>query len=399
MKNLTRQQLYDLLWTKPTRDVAKELGVSDVWIGKVCRRAGIPKPSPGYWQQLASGKAVRKVRLPTALPLHVPNMFVLGAGSRVGYSTYFEWSPPKSDDEPLPPPPEPPVFSEPIDDVRKRAESLVAGLKFTECAAIQHPAIVKLLEGDERRAKRNAGSYWAANGPWFRHPSGQELLKGLNKLFCAWTRLGGEVFVDGIVNQSISVRVLGQRLPLGFVDYRWDGTRIDPRSKPKGKYGLFWGYNYDNRVSPSTLKSYREYDAITTGVLRSLIVESILLAEQDNRSAQQHAFKYVMGCRNDVLHGREQRRLAEIRRREEQIQELKQKRLDLIEVVIARIAKANRLRDLVRAFDQTVAQSVALVPGYDPWRKWVTELIEEVDPLRLSAQDISRWVGQFDLES
>ena len=106
-----------------------------------------------------------------------------------------------------------------------------------------------------------------------------------------------------------------------------------------------------------------------------------------------------MGCRNDVLHGREQRRLAEICRREEQIQELKQKRLDLIEVVIARIAKANRLRELVRAFDQTVAQSVALVPGYDPWRKWVTELIEEVDPLRLSAQDISRWVSQFDLES
>jgi hypothetical protein len=46
---LTRKELYDRIWAKPIRDNAKELGLSDVGLGKLCRRAGIPLPPKGYW--------------------------------------------------------------------------------------------------------------------------------------------------------------------------------------------------------------------------------------------------------------------------------------------------------------------------------------------------------------
>lgn len=45
----TRKELFDLVWSKPLRDVANEVGVSDVAIGKACKRANVPRPPQGYW--------------------------------------------------------------------------------------------------------------------------------------------------------------------------------------------------------------------------------------------------------------------------------------------------------------------------------------------------------------
>jgi hypothetical protein len=47
-KKFTRQQLYDLAWTQPTRTVAAEIGISDVALAKICRKADVPIPPRGY---------------------------------------------------------------------------------------------------------------------------------------------------------------------------------------------------------------------------------------------------------------------------------------------------------------------------------------------------------------
>jgi hypothetical protein len=40
----SRQELFDLVWSEPTRTIAKRLGISDVGLAKACRRA-VPGPS------------------------------------------------------------------------------------------------------------------------------------------------------------------------------------------------------------------------------------------------------------------------------------------------------------------------------------------------------------------
>ena len=35
-KNISREALYELVWTKPLTHVAKDLGISDVMLGKMC---------------------------------------------------------------------------------------------------------------------------------------------------------------------------------------------------------------------------------------------------------------------------------------------------------------------------------------------------------------------------
>lgn len=62
--SITREELYDLVWTRPIMDVAKDFGMSDRGLGKACERYNIPKPPRGYWQKIASGTRIQKPKLP-----------------------------------------------------------------------------------------------------------------------------------------------------------------------------------------------------------------------------------------------------------------------------------------------------------------------------------------------
>ena len=59
-QNLSREELFALVWEKPTSEVAKELGVSDVAVAKLCTRLQVPKPPRGYWARVQSGQVPRR---------------------------------------------------------------------------------------------------------------------------------------------------------------------------------------------------------------------------------------------------------------------------------------------------------------------------------------------------
>jgi len=62
-KDYTRQELYDLVWSTPMVQLAKEFGLSDVGLRKICVKHGIPTPPLGYWAKLNFGKPVKKTPL------------------------------------------------------------------------------------------------------------------------------------------------------------------------------------------------------------------------------------------------------------------------------------------------------------------------------------------------
>ena len=61
---LPRSQLYNLVWSKPVRDLAAEFGISDVALAKRCRALKIPVPGRGYWARVAAGQKPRRPPLP-----------------------------------------------------------------------------------------------------------------------------------------------------------------------------------------------------------------------------------------------------------------------------------------------------------------------------------------------
>ena len=62
----TRQDLYDLVWTRAVSKVAPELGISDVALRKQCAKHSIPVPDARYWGRFHAGRKVERVKLPEA---------------------------------------------------------------------------------------------------------------------------------------------------------------------------------------------------------------------------------------------------------------------------------------------------------------------------------------------
>lgn len=61
---LSRQELYDLVWSEPLLRLSKKYCISDNGLRKRCKSMNIPLPPNGYWQKIRYGKPVKKLKLP-----------------------------------------------------------------------------------------------------------------------------------------------------------------------------------------------------------------------------------------------------------------------------------------------------------------------------------------------
>ncbi len=85
LDTLTREELFDLIWSRPATTLATEFGISDVAIHKRCTKLSVPCPPRGYWAKLESGKAPKKPELPP-LPPSAEEQFARHASAPVAPS-------------------------------------------------------------------------------------------------------------------------------------------------------------------------------------------------------------------------------------------------------------------------------------------------------------------------
>src|SRR5258706_5826841 len=65
---LSREDLYELAWSKPISELSKDFGISDVGLAKRCRRLGVPLPGRGYWARVDAGQKPYRPKLPQREP-------------------------------------------------------------------------------------------------------------------------------------------------------------------------------------------------------------------------------------------------------------------------------------------------------------------------------------------
>jgi hypothetical protein len=70
--SMSREQLYELVWSKPMRHLAKNYGVSDRAMAKLCARNQVPVPPRGYWAKKSSGHKVVRPPLPAFVAKEKP---------------------------------------------------------------------------------------------------------------------------------------------------------------------------------------------------------------------------------------------------------------------------------------------------------------------------------------
>lgn len=61
---LSRRRLFELVWSTPMTQLARQFGVPPRHLARACDRHDIPRPHPGHWQKLAYGKRLRSAELP-----------------------------------------------------------------------------------------------------------------------------------------------------------------------------------------------------------------------------------------------------------------------------------------------------------------------------------------------
>lgn len=191
---LTRQELYDLVWSKPISQLVDHFGVSGVSIANACDRAHVPVPPRGWWARQAARKS-SAVQIPLdPRPPGLRDTVSVGGGRDTWYSRDYV-----TDQEVLdtPIPPEP-TFEESIDAVRERVSVMVGKVSGPRAMTNPHPVVARLLEQDEGRCEkqRRAGYISTWNAPLFDSPVGRRRLRFMSALFsvlsCCGCRVDGK---------------------------------------------------------------------------------------------------------------------------------------------------------------------------------------------------------------
>jgi hypothetical protein len=122
---VSREELYELVWSTPMTKVAEKFKVSGSYMARVCSILRVPRPEQGYWSKLAFGKAPERTQLPEAQP-----------GDQLSWSQDGELQLPPQPRLATPPSPSRPRLRHPVTGthglIRDAKEHFDAGLKVDE---------------------------------------------------------------------------------------------------------------------------------------------------------------------------------------------------------------------------------------------------------------------------
>jgi hypothetical protein len=370
---LTRGELWELVWSEPVRTVASRFGLSDVTFKKYCVRAGVPVPERGHWTKLAAGKAVARAPLPPREP---------GASTsvRIGRPTPCGYDP---EAELAQPPPEFPVFQEPLERVRARIERRLGKLKPVRDLDSPCAGLRTLMAAEAKRhAKASSGEYlFAWEKPQFESGFEKRRLQFLNSLGLGLARFDARLHFGDRPARVISVRVgdtdLNLRLDHPTAMPNRDGG-WSTRDGPPGTLRLRIGPDND-RAQGYQANWSDEVGAKIEGRLTEIVMEILLAGEAEyrHRAMRGHARKLARRAEleREVLRQRDK---AERRDRERRLAEEKARRDHLFGQ-----AGAWRAAEDLRGFVAAVlsAPQPAAQDDVQRWAKWALAEADALDPM------------------
>jgi hypothetical protein len=370
LTTISREALYDLVWTEPVRTIAQRMGVSDVWLKKCCAKADIPVPERGYWAKLRANKKVVRQKLPPRSPGMAPDV-TIGAGPRP-----YPW-PRNPEAELAAPLPTEPTFAEPIEAVTARVDQSLGKVRFVRDLGSAHSLIRHLLDEDAlRRLKPSDAPYRLRySEPLFDSPFERRRLRILNNLFLALTKAGHQPSL-GEQARNVGVTVGSQKISF-TLDHPRARTQANGRIQTPHE-----AYETLRLEIPATGDSWADDDSgRIEDRLREIILKLIVAGEAQYR-ANAHTV-YENACRRRAEMERrlvEQRGEADRLAREKAIKAEAEQRKMLL-----RMAADHRAAQDIRAFVN------AAIAAFGPdnaqesptaeWVNWALRVADQIDPI------------------
>lgn len=392
-RTLSRQALYDLLWSIPAGKIAHDLGISNALLGKICMRFNIPKPSVGYWRQLETGKGSPTMPLPPLLPFECEYNIMIAARNQpypiMRTDEDSSWRPPDNLTDPLPALRDAPPLT--IADIEGMREW---GLKLTESFTFKHSytgrrhtAIDSAIDNDRKRLRKEDeyGRHIKPLTAAYRSDDGLLLLKHLHHIFWGLKDLGAHVTAYGHEHPYwFEIQALGYEISMIIVDYKAQGLKQPVVDGLPVSYGYRW---YPGSISRylGLLDSVINPIPTTAGItFYQFVIAELALQVQ---IAKHH--KAMAQFKADVT-----RRDAVVEKRKAYLVSLEVSRRESIKDTLSRIADAERLRNLISVLDDTEIPTT-LEDNYSSWKAWAKEYLAEIDPRMMTTKQAESWLSSY----
>lgn len=376
-QKFTRQELYDLVWSRPMQTAAANVGISDVGLAKYCRSANIPVPSRGYWAKRQAGKPALKQALTPRFP-GASDIIEIG-GSRNRYRWDSNWWE-EILEEPIPPVP---TFDEDIDAVAKRVQKMVGKLSCPVDFNNAYNLIATVLAQDEKRAADYARYKSEYNAPKYKAGIGRRWLLILNAIFLCMQayRCTPKMKTSRYLSDRVEERVISVHVRSQYVYFI-----LEPISAAKSKerdQTTSQRLRFAIVRSPSNLQPEMSLDDAPHRPLENRISEIVvaifLAAERDYRASA--------ACHREWLIRRKEearikiQKIAEEKQRQEQerLAEEAKQRVDRLLAEAADFHRAQTIRDYVASVRQRLFP--VKPEHFAKWETWALEQAEHIDPV------------------
>lgn len=382
MAQLTRAELYELVWANPMTKVAPQFGISDVAFRKACIAADVPVPPAGHWAKLRSGKAVRQPKLPPRC-LGLDDTRFVGAGHHDAY-----WR--LSREERLAPPPPPPTFSGEIEDLEAIARSMMGKAKLIRSLDRPHHAVAKIIQADDARKEKMRTSFYTFSWekPLFDWPFEKRRLRILNSLLMAVAKAGARPSIGsgGALETTIKLHDYPVGLRIDTPENLRRDFRYDRRDPVEGaKVGM-------RLVIPRMPGSSEERwawedrpDDPIEAHLDTIAVRLLVAAELQLREYWQRHHEWRVTERGRLV---EEERLAkeQAEREERERQErLASARVERLLSQADALEKAETIRRYVARARELASQSGRDLRPVDDWAAWALNIADRLDPVLTGA--------------
>lgn len=365
---LTREQLYDLVWSEAMQKLAKQIGISDVAIAKHCRKSDVPVPERGYWNKLQAGKPVVKVALPPA---------DLGTVSHVSMSGEF----PDSLRGRIKGEPGIREQEENIDILTERFRKRLGAVRIPRNFEPLHPAIGALLRKDEERRQARAANSFSWPEPRFESHFERRRLRILNGLFLGVAKVGGDGWLRGDYAREIGLRI-GDRSIGIELDHTGKASRpgYAPTPPPEGKAAkLRLRVSAHYAPSDSAVMWEDKEGSPLENQLADIVVGLAVESERSHRDWVVRQIEWRRQLKEKEERIERERKEAEERRERERLAATRRAKTNALLREVARWRKAADIRAYVNAV--RTAQGVE-EEACDAWAGWALAEADRLDPIK-----------------
>jgi hypothetical protein len=360
-------------WATPMARLAKQYGISDVALAKVCRKLAIPVPGRGYWAKKEAGQTLRKLPLPALKqPIQLLKPTLRPEEPKIEeYTTAEERAQ--------------------VADVKGRDPQLIL-----KRGSLSHPLIVQAREVLGVANTDDREILWTRQSCLDLRVSKAALKRTLHfaaGLITAFEEQGFTVTVGEGCRERTFATIYGQSIGFAILE---KVQRVDLTSAPKGgvlgRVLTYGGKPYQFELSGRlSLQIRRPYDAhpknwsdrkartledqlpdIVAAFMRIALAEK---ADAEKRAAEKAAAERLAA---------ERAHKAELIKREEA-------RVRALHRAAANWERACRIRGLVAAAtDGARREGVSVEPGtpFGDWLIWAAEQADRLDPLKVSPKSI-----------